>query len=103
MSRYVQTVRSRALAGREAEYRDWYVATHIPEVLALDGFESAEFFCRTSILDEAHADFLCVYQLQTDDLPATQAAMTAEGLGMTASGAMDMTATEIEFFAPVPA
>lgn len=37
MSRYIQTVRSRALAGREAEYRDWYRTTHIPEVLGLDG------------------------------------------------------------------
>lgn len=103
MSRYIQTVRSRALAGREAEYRNWYVATHIPEVLTIEGFETAEFLCRTSTLVETEADFLCVYQLQTDDLQATKAAMMAAGAGMTPSGAMDMAATEIEFFEPVPA
>lgn len=96
MTHYIHTVRSRALVGRVDEYRNWYVATHIPEVLAFDGYSSAEFFADTDGADSV--GFFCVYQLETDDLPGLQAAMVAAGQHMTPSPAMDVPATHIEFF-----
>ncbi|MGA9870514.1 MAG: hypothetical protein WBQ44_05130 [Rhodococcus sp. (in: high G+C Gram-positive bacteria)] len=94
MRQYIQTVRSRALAGREDEYRAWYVGTHISEVMALGGYTSAEFYSDTA----GSTDFLCIYKLETDDLPIMQAAMAAAGPSMTPSEAMDVPATQIEFF-----
>jgi hypothetical protein len=98
MTRYIQTVRSRALPGREAEYRDWYVSTHIPAMLSVEGFASAEFH-RLVAATGTPAEFLCIYQIETSDLQATQAAMMAAGATMAPSPAMDVPATRVEVFA----
>jgi len=103
VNRYIQIVHSRAFSGREAEYRDWYVATHIPEVLTVDGVASAKFFGSTSTADCTNADFLCVYELKTDDLRATRLAMAVASGDMTPSSAMDVAETHVELFEPVTA
>ena len=97
MTEYIQTVRSKALEGREAEYRDWYLTTHIPELLALPGFVSAELH-RMITPKEAPAEFLCIYTIDTSDLPALQAAMVAAGASTVPSPAMDVPATRVDFF-----
>ncbi|MET1039031.1 MAG: hypothetical protein ABW075_12205 [Aeromicrobium sp.] len=102
MTSYTQTVRSRALAGRETEYLDWYVATHMPAVLDLDGFVSGELHRLVSD-EDAPAEFLCIYRIETTDLAATQAAMLQAGAGMVPSEAMDVPATQIDFFVGVDA
>lgn len=103
MPHYVQTVHSRSLPGLHAEYSEWYRTTHIPEVLALDGYSSAEFLrSTTSVDDGAAVEFICIYQLETHDLPALQVAMVAAGSSMTPVVAMDLPATRIEFFEKVP-
>jgi hypothetical protein len=97
MTTYIQTVRSRALAGREAEYRDWYVNTHIPQMLSLDGFVSANLH-RMVTADTTPAEFLCIYKIETTDLAATQSAMMAAGASDAPSPAMDLPATVVEVF-----
>lgn len=97
MTTYIQTVRTRALAGREAEYRDWYVNTHIPQMLSLDGFVSANLH-RMVTADTAPAEFLCIYTIETTDLAATQSAMMAAGASVAPSPAMDLPATLVEVF-----
>jgi hypothetical protein len=97
MTAYIQTVRTRALAGREAEYRDWYVNTHIPQMLSLDGFVSANLH-RMVTADTAPAEFLCIYTIETTDLAATQSAMMAAGASVAPSPAMDLPATLVEVF-----
>ena len=97
MTTYIQTVRTRALAGREAEYRDWYVKTHIPQMLSLDGFVSANLH-RMVAADTAPAEFLCIYTIETTDLAATQSAMMAAGASVAPSPAMDLPATVVEVF-----
>jgi len=97
MTTYIQTVRTRALAGREAEYRDWYVNTHIPQMLSLDGFVSATLH-RQVTADTDPAEFLCIYAIETTDLAATQDAMLAAGASVTPSPAMDLPATVVEVF-----
>jgi hypothetical protein len=97
MTTYIQTVRTRALAGREAEYRDWYVNTHIPQMLSLDGFVSANLH-RMVTAGTAPAEFLCIYTIETTDLAATQSAMMAAGASVAPSPAMDLPATLVEVF-----
>jgi len=97
MTTYIQTVRSRALAGRAAEFRDWYLETHIPDMLRLPGFVSADLL-RSLGADNAPAEFLCIYTIETADLAAVQAAMLAAGATTVPSPAMDLPATRVEFF-----
>jgi hypothetical protein len=99
---YIQTVRSRALEGREVEYRRWYLTTHIPELLSLPGFVSADLH-RIVAPEGAPAEFLCVYVIETANLHAVQAAMVAAGASTVPSPAMDLPATRVEFFERVVA
>jgi hypothetical protein len=102
MTTYLQTVRTKALPGREAEYRKWYLTTHIPDMLALDGFISARLH-RMLTAEGEPAEFLCLYEIETTDLAATQAAMMAAGASVVPSPAMDLPATRVEVFAGVNA
>jgi len=97
MTQYIQTVRSRALAGREAEYHDWYVTTHIPQLLSTDEFVSAEFYRMVSE-PTAPAEFLCIYTVETSDIAGLQEQLVANASSMTPSEAMDVPATRIEVF-----
>ena len=99
---YIQTVRSRALAGREVEYLGWYRTTHIPEILSLPGFVSADMH-RMIAPEGASSEFLCVYTIETLDLPAVQAAMITASASIVPSPAMDLPATHVEFFERVVA
>ena len=95
-------MRSRALDGQEAEYLDWYLTTHIPELLSLPGFVSADMH-RMITSEGAPAEFLCVYTIETSDLAAVQAAMVAAGASTVPSPAMDLPATRVEVFERVVA
>ena len=90
-------MRSRALDGREVEYRDWYLTTHIPELLSLPGFVSAELHQMVAPAGTV-AEFLCIYTIETTDLPAVQAAMATAGASIVPSPAMDLPATRVEVF-----
>jgi hypothetical protein len=94
---YIQTVRSRALDGREDEYQGWYLTTHIPELLSLPGFVSADLH-RIVSSEGAPTEFLSVYTIETSDLAAVQAAMLALSASMVPSPAMDVPATRVEVF-----
>lgn len=102
MTTYIQTVRTRALAGREAEYRAWYLDTHIPQMLSLEGFISADLH-RMVTAEAEPAEFLCIYVIRTTDLAATQSAMWASGATVAPSPAMDLPATVVEVFQQVNA
>ena len=102
MTEYIQTVRSRALPGREAEYREWYLTTHLPAVLRIDGFVSGELLRLVAESDQP-AEFLCVYRLETDDLATTQATTLAAGALMSPSQAMDRSATQVDVFERIAA
>lgn len=97
MTAYIQSVRSRAVNGREAEYQEWYLAVHIPELLSLPGFVSANLH-RMVAPEGAPAEFLCVYTIETSDIAAVQAAMVTAGASTVPSPAMDLAATRVELF-----
>lgn len=83
--------------GREAEYQEWYLAVHIPELLSLPGFVSANLH-RMVAPEGAPAEFLCVYTIETSDIAAVQAAMVTAGASTVPSPAMDLAATRVELF-----
>jgi hypothetical protein len=67
MPRGIMVVQSRPVSPeREAEFNDWYVTTHIPEILAIPGFVSA----RRYKVPGPDAVYLAVYEIEADELTA---------------------------------
>ena len=62
-------VRSNAALGREAEYNHWYTDVHLEEVLAIEGFKTAQRFKLSSAQAQpaqAHS-FLAIYEIDSAD------------------------------------
>jgi hypothetical protein len=87
MTYYIQTVTSAPVPGREDDYHHWYEHTHMPEVLRVPGFVSGRRYVEHG--DGGGLRYLAVYEIQTDDIDATLAAMAAAGPRMTLSDALD--------------
>lgn len=71
MPRYKMIVLSRPTEGREDEYNAWYQNVHLGQVLALEGFKSAQRFRLASDLGGRDAwPYAAIYEIETDDLGA---------------------------------
>jgi hypothetical protein len=81
MPRGILYVESRPASPEQAaEYHRWYDETHIPEILALDGFVSGRRF--GSLGDDG--SFVAVYEIDTD-VDTARAALAAAGKAGTMS------------------
>jgi hypothetical protein len=95
VTKYIQTVVTAPVAGQEQEFNRWYDHTHLPEVLALPGFVSAQ---RYELVGD-RPSYLAVYELETDDIDATLEALTAGArTTMTRTDAMDEPATVVNVY-----
>lgn len=69
MARYQMMVLSNPVEGREDEFNDWYQNVHLPQVLALKGFQSAQRLRLARRLAEREAwSYATVYEIETDDI-----------------------------------
>ena len=98
MTAYIQTVVTAPVVGREDEFNRWYEDTHLPEVLQVPGFVAGRRYALTGPWAADGPRFLAVYEIETEDLAATLAALRAAAPTMTASDAMDHPATVIETY-----
>ena len=75
MKQYLLIVRTRPLAGREAEYHAWYDGRHLAEVLGVPGFTLARRFAPRAVPPARDGDgrFLAVFTIETDDAERTLA------------------------------
>lgn len=77
MARYVYTIFSNAVPGKEDEYNRWYSEQHLDDVLRVPGFVAAQRF-RLALEDAAApAQYLAIYELETDDPHKTLAELHA--------------------------
>ncbi|MBZ6083040.1 hypothetical protein [Streptomyces olivaceus] len=77
VARFLLMVRTRPLAGREAEYHRWYDDFHLAEVLRVPGFVTAERCAPPSGEDAEFAGdgtHLALFTVESDDFEATVAA-----------------------------
>ena len=82
MPRYKMVVMTRPVAGREAEYNDWYQNVHLGEMVALPGFTSAQRYRPVCSLVEGEvAPYLAVYEMETDDVGAALQGLQDAALG----------------------
>lgn len=68
-------VQTNAVEGREVEFNEWYDSTHVPDVLAIEGFESAQRFKRSEPLDGPDAatpdyEYAVLYEVKGDPMAA---------------------------------
>jgi hypothetical protein len=86
MARYIQTVLTGPVEGADDEFNRWYDGTHLREVLSVPGFVSARRFASAT---PGEPRYLAIYEIETDDLDATLAAMAARAQSLTMSDALD--------------
>jgi len=78
MARYLLVVHSNPVAGREAEYDDWYDHRHLADVLRVPGVVAARRYDYSSVQMTpalpAHRH-LALYEIEIDDIRLFTAAM----------------------------
>ena len=107
MAKYTFIVLTNPVEGKESEYNDWYNRQHIPDVLNVPGFVSAQRFRLADTQmsrdgNRAHK-YLAVYEIETDDLAATLQELRARGgtAEIVPSDAIDMKNVATYIFTPV--
>lgn len=61
-------VLSNCTEGGDAEFNDWYDNVHLPDVLRVDGFVSAQRFAMSVPMSEGkHFKYCAIYNVETDD------------------------------------
>ncbi|MEH6792101.1 hypothetical protein [Parasphingorhabdus sp.] len=70
MTRHIFMVVTRPPPGETEEYGKWYVEQHIPHVLDVPGFVSAQRFLLAPGPDETSSAlrYLAIYEIETDDI-----------------------------------
>jgi len=90
MPRFMLTVFSNPITGKDDAYNDWYTNTHLADVLSIPGFVKAQRFRTVEGHDLPGAmtehSYLATYEIMTDDLPG----VLAELLRRTGTAAMQM-------------
>ncbi len=73
------------VAGKEAEFEEWYTHTHLPELLSLPGFLAAQRWARSAAgaagLPGSPHGHLAVYELDGDGEKAVGSMMEAHAAG----------------------
>ncbi|MBA7468888.1 hypothetical protein ES707_04144 [subsurface metagenome] len=68
MSKWLLVVETNcADATREAEFHEWYNKTHLPDVLEVPGFTTANRYEKIDP-SEGEAKFVAAYEIETDDI-----------------------------------
>jgi hypothetical protein len=100
MRHYKLVVYTKPVAGRDQEYNDWYENTHLSDLVAIPGINSAQRFrLAKSLSPETSLPFLAIYDNETDDIDGVIAEMKrlSGTEAMTISDALDKNASAMVF------
>jgi hypothetical protein len=106
MAKYTFIVMTNPVAGKEAEYNQWYNQHHVPDVLNVPGFVCAQRFRLADTQFGGNGrdhKYLAIYEIETDDLPGTLKELRARGgtPEIVPSDAIDMKNVATFIFTPV--
>jgi hypothetical protein len=95
-------VKSNAQAGREDEYNSWYNNIHLPEILKIDGFLSAQRFAlgAAQMLDAQSHGYLAIYEIDSKNVAQTLENLR-QATWLTRSDAIDQPNAEVSVFRAV--
>jgi hypothetical protein len=103
MAKYTFLALTNPVAGKEAEFNEWYDKHHVPDVINVPGFVSGQRFklADSQLGGEASKAFkyLAVYEIETDDIAGTIKELQARGgtADITPSDAIDRKAMTYMF------
>ena len=104
MAKHLLVVFSEAQPGREDEYNAWYQDQHLPDVLKVPGFRAAQRYRLQPAegQDGAAARYLALYEVETNDIAAAMADLTARSgtPAMMISDALNMPKVELHIAEP---
>ena len=106
MAKYTFVVLTNPVAGKEAEYNDWYNGQHIPDILNVPGFVSGQRFRLADAQlggekSRTHK-YLAIYEIETDDVAATLNELRTRGTAeIVPSDAIDTKDARTYVFTPV--
>ncbi len=87
MGKYILIVTTRAKAGKDEEFKNWYKNVHIPELLQISEFiKGTRYYSENS---EAESPYLAIYEIESNDIKVTMDKLQARSKDMTRSEAMD--------------
>jgi hypothetical protein len=96
--RYILTVATTPLPGREDEYNRWYDGIHLAQVLSLPGFVSAERFVVEDGLATPARRYLAVYDIESDDIQATMTAFRQFSAGLDPEPSLDLDTVDVQLY-----
>ena len=78
MPHYAYVVHSNPVPGREDEYNDWYSNRHLADVVAVEGFVSAQRFRLTDVVpgDQPEQRYMAIYTIESDEPEKVLALLT---------------------------
>ena len=92
MPKYAMVVQSQAVAGKDAEYNEWYDNQHFGDICAIPGITGGRRLEQAmTVMGPPGCKYLAIYDIETDDIGSVMAEMGrrgAEGL-MPISDALD--------------
>jgi hypothetical protein len=100
MRHYKLVVYTKPVVGRDQEYNDWYEKTHLSDLVAIPGINSAQRFrLAKSLSAETSLPFLAIYDIETDDVDGVIAEMKRRSgtEAMMISDALDKNASAMVF------
>ena len=88
MKKYKMIVFTRAVAGLEKEFNDWYQNTHLKDICGIKHFDAAQRYKFTLNITDGPslAPHLAIYDIETDDIQGAIKAMN----DFAASGGMPL-------------
>ena len=91
-------VKSNPVAGKEAEFNRWYSEVHLPEVLQIEGFQSAQrlFLTPQQMQPQSHS-YLAIYSIDSNNIDGTLENLR-NATWMHLSDAIDMATIEIGIY-----
>lgn len=107
MAKYTFLALTNPVAGKEAEFNEWYDKHHVPDVINVPGFISGQRFKLADAQFGGDASktykYLAVYEIETDDLAATIKELRARGgtPDITPSDAIDGKIVATYMFTPI--
>ncbi len=107
MAKYTFLALTNPVAGKEAEFNEWYDKHHVPDVINVPGFISGQRFrlADSQFGGESSKAFkyLALYEIETDDVAATIKELRARGgtADIVPSDAIDMKNVATYMFTPI--
>lgn len=100
---------SNPVAGKEAEFNEWYDTVHLPEVLATPGMRAAQRFAlletditHNSVMPTPTHGYLLVYEMEGDvDAIMAKVQDAAMSGAMQMSDALDLETVTMSFWRPI--